>query len=289
MIKLQNIKYQGKANRSVGGTVAIFIFLCIFGVFMILPLVYAVCNAFKPIEELYIFPPRFFVKSPSLDNFRDLFVLMNASWVPFFRYVFNTVFITVVGTLGHLLISSLAAYVLEKHKFPGRDLFFGLVVTTLMFSPVVTAIPNYLIMVKLHLIDTYWALILPAFCMPLGLFLMKQFMSQVHDSMLESAKLEGAGELRILFKIVMPMVKPAWLTLIILCLQSLWNSTGGAYIYKEQLKTLSFALNQIITGGIARAGIGSAVTLMMMSVPIIVFVVSQSQIIETMGSAGIKE
>ncbi len=278
-----------KPNRSLGGDIGIYAILLCVGAFMVLPLIYAISNAFKPIDELFIFPPRFFVINPSLDNFRDLFVLMNSSWVPFSRYIFNTVFITVAGTTGHVLIASLAAYVLEKHKFPGQRLFFSIVIITLMFSGVVTAIPNYIIMVKLHLIDTYLAIILPALAMPLGLFLMKQFMASVHDSLIESAKIEGAGELGIFFKIVMPMVKPAWLTLIIFSMQSLWNATGGTFIFKEELKTLTYALNQIILGGIARVGIGSAVTLIMMSVPIITFIITQNNIIQTMTSAGVKE
>ena len=223
-----------KPNRTVSGDIAVFGMLSIVGFFMLVPLAYVVSNAFKPLDELFIFPPRFFVRNPSFDNFTDLFILMSSSWVPFSRYIFNTVFITAAGTSGHVLLASLAAYVLEKHRFPGRKLFFGIVITTLMFSPVVTAIPQYIIMVKLRLIDTLWAVILPAIAMPLGLFLMKQFISGVNDSLIESAKLEGASQLKIYFRIIMPMVKPAWLTLIIFSMQALWNSTGGAFIFREK-------------------------------------------------------
>ena len=166
---------------------------------------------------------------------------------------------------------------------------FGLVVMTLMFSPTVTSIPNFVIMSGIGFVDTYLALIIPAIGSSLGLFLMKQFMVTVHDSILEAAKIDGAGELRIFFKIVMPTVKPAWLTLIIFSSQTLWNSTGGVLIRSEELKPLPYALNQIMAGGFARAGAASAVGLILMSVPILIFIFSQSQILDTMSTSGIKE
>lgn len=276
-------------NRSIAGDGLMLLILGICGVFMVLPLVYAVCNAVKPLEELFIFPPRFFVRNPTTDNFHDIFVLMSQSWVPFTRYIFNTIFITVIGTLGHLLVASLCAFALAKHKFPGRNIIFGIIVTALMFSSQVTAIPNYLIMSKLNWLDTYFSLIIPAIAAPLGLFLMKQFMEQIPDTLLEAARIDGANEFTTFLKIGMPMVKPAWLTLIIFSFQDLWNMQGANYIYSEELKTLPYALSQISAGGIARAGAASAVVVIMMVVPIVVFIISQSSIIETMASSGIKE
>ena len=187
------------------------------------------------------------------------------------------------------LFASLAAYVLEKHSFYGRKLFFNMVVISLLFSSTVTSIPNFVIMSKIGLVDNYLAMIIPAFGSSLGLFLMKQFMETVPNPMLEAAKIDGAGELRIFFKIVMPSVKPAWLTLIIFSFQGLWNSTGGVLIRSEELKPLPYALNQIVSGGYARAGAAAAVSLVLMIVPIIVFVVTQSKILDTMSSSGIKE
>ena len=210
-------------------------------------------------------------------------------WVPFTRYIFNTVFITGMGVLGHVLFASAAAYPLAKHKFPGRNVLFQIVVLSLMFSPAVTSIPNYMVMSWLGFVDTYWAVILPAFAYSLGLYLMKQFMEQIPDALLEAAKIDGASEYRIFWSIVMPNVKPAWLTLIILVFQILWGTDGNGFIYSEQLKTLHFASNQIIQGGIARAGVGAAVALILMSVPITIFIFSQSRIIETMATSGMKD
>ncbi|WP_261800210.1 carbohydrate ABC transporter permease [Paenibacillus sp. PAMC21692] len=278
-----------RLNRSWTGDLVLFLFLCSFGAFMVIPLVYTINNAFKPLDELFLFPPRFFVRNPTMDNFFDLFNLMADSWVPFTRYVFNTFFITVVGTIGHVTLASAAAYPLAKHKFPGSKLLFTIVVLSLMFSPHVTAVPNYVIMSWLGWIDSYSAIIVPAIAASLGLYLMKQFMEQIPDALLEAAKIDGASEYRIFWQIVMPLVKPAWLTLVILLFQSLWGTDGGSFIYSEELKTMNYALSQILAGGIVRAGPGAFVALLMMSVPIAIFVTSQSNIIETMASSGMKE
>ena len=258
---------------------------------MALPMVFVISNAFKPLNELFLFPPQFFVRNPTLNNFRDLLVLMSDSWVPFSRYILNTLFITITGTAGHVIIASMAAYALAKHKFPGSKIIFNTVVLSLMFAPEVTAIPNYLTMSFLGWIDTYYAVVIPAWSASLGLyFSWKQFMDQmVPDSLLEAAKIDGAHEFVIFWKIVMPIVRPAWLTLVILSFQSLWQSTGGNFIYSEQLKTLPNALNQISQGGIARAGVSAAVALLMMIVPVTVFVINQANVVETMGTSGMKD
>lgn len=289
LLRLRLLRGRKRINRSVSGNIAMFSFLVIVGTFMALPLVYAINNAFKPLDEIFLFPPRLFVRNPTLDNFSDLFQLLGDSWVPFSRYIFNTVFITGMGIIGHVLLASAAAYPLAKHKFPGRGPMFQVVVLSLMFTPAVTAIPNYMIMSWLGLVNTYWAIIIPAFSYSLGLYLMKQFMEQIPDALLEAAKIDGASEYRIFWSIVMPNVKPAWMTLIILLFQMLWGADNSSFIYSEELKTLNYAANQIVLGGIARAGVGAAVALLLMSVPITVFVFSQSQIIETMATSGMKE
>ena len=178
---------------------------------------------------------------------------------------------------------------MAKHPFPGAKFIFQLIVLSLMFNATVTAIPNYLVMSKLGWVDTYKSIIVPAMGSTLGLFLIKQFMEQLPTPLLEAAKIDGAGELRIFWTIVMPNVKPAWLTLMVFSVQSLWNMGSSSFIYSEQLKSLSYAINQIVAGGIARAGVGSAVIVIMMIVPIGVFIFTQSNIIETMASSGLKD
>ncbi|NMA67641.1 MAG: carbohydrate ABC transporter permease [Clostridiaceae bacterium] len=275
-------------NRSVGGNITAFAILILLGTFMVLPLVYVVSNAFKPLEELFIYPPRFFVRNPTVQNFRDMVTVLAQSRVTFTRYLFNTVFITVVGTLGHLFLSSMAAFVLSRHKFPGKAVIFKLIVLSLMFTPSVTSVSSFIIISRLRLLDTFWAILLPAFQSTLGLYLMKQFMDTLPEAIFESARIDGAGEIRVYWQISMPMVKPAWITLMILMIQNLWN-TQSPYIFSEQMKSLPQAMGQIIAGGIARTGVSSAVSFLMMLVPLSVFIISQSQVIETMSSSGIKE
>ena len=288
--KLRTRKHRVVLNRSVGGDVGISVILLIFGAFMFLPMVYVVLNSLKPMDELWYFPPRFYVVHPTLENFRTLFSLMSDSWVPFSRYIFNTVFCSVCGTFGNLMLSSMAAYALAKIPFPGAKGLFKLVRTALMFTATVTGIANFITMSLLGWVDTYFALIIPACATSLGLYLMKQFMdSNVSAEVLESARLDGATEFKTFWVIAMPMVKPAWLTLIVYCFQGLWNAGSSIYIYSEELKSLNYAISQINAGGVARAGSSAAATVIMMLVPIMVFVITQSNIIETMGSSGMKD
>lgn len=283
-------KVGAKAYRSIGGNIGTFIFLLIIALFMLLPLVFVVSSAFKPLSELFIFPPKLFPMNPTLDNFKDLSSLLGDSWLPFSRYVFNSLAVTVIGTFGNIIFSSMAAYVLSKHDFPGKNILFQTVVLSLLFSTVVTGIPNYIIITKLHMINTVWALILPLLPSSLGLFLMKQFMDQmIPDTLLEAARLDGAGENRIFFSICLPIVKPAIMTLLIYSFQGIWNSTGGSYIFDEKLKTLPTALSNIITSGISRTGVSSAVSLLLILPPIAVFLFAQSNVLQTMATSGMKD
>lgn len=278
-----------KVNRSVGGTVLIFLVLFFFALLMAAPLVLSVSNSLKPLDELWVFPPRLFPKNPTLRNYRDMFSIMSDSLVPFLRYIFNTVFVTAAGTLGHILLASMCAYPLAKGKNRARGVIFSIIVLSLMFNATVTAIPSYIVMAGIGWIDTYLALIVPAFASSLGLYLMKQFMEQIPDSLLEAARIDGANHWTIFWHIIMPQVKPAWLTLMLLSVQSLWNAGASTYIFSEELKSLSYALSQILAGGMARAGVGAAVTVFMMAVPITIFIVSQTNIIETMSTSGMKD
>ena len=286
---IHHYKHRRKPNRSVGGDVGIYIFLAICSAMMVFPLFFAICNALKPLDEVLKNPPTVLPRNPTFDNFSDLLITMSQGWVPLSRYIWNTVFITVAGTLGHVVFASMAAYVLAKYNFPGGNLFFRVAVVALMFSGYVTGIPNYLIMCKLHMVDTYWSLILPAIGGSLGLFLMKQFMDGFPMSLIEAAKIDGASELLIFWKLVMPNVKPAWLTISIFSIQNLWNNAQITYIYTESKKMLRYALDQVALGGIARTGQQNAVIVFTMSVPIVFFIFSQSQIMETMATSGLKD
>ena len=274
--------------RSLGGDIFITVVLIVVAAFMMLPFVYAIMQSLKPIEEIFIFPPRFFVINPTLSNYLTLSKLTDSLWVPFSRYLVNSVVVTIAGTGFNLVVASMAAFPLAKYPFPGSKWLFRLVSTSLLFAGPVTALPQYIIVAKMGLINTLWSVILPAVGLPLGLFLMRNFMTQIPDGMLEAARIDGAGTWRIFASIAMPMVKPAALTLIIFTFQSLWNTTGGTFIYDEKIKLLPTILNQVVTAGIARAGSGAAASVVMMIPPFIIFIILQSRIIETMAFSGIK-
>ena len=276
-----------KVNRSLGGTITLFLFLGILGIFMMVPLLFVTVNAFKPLNELFIFPPKLYVIHPTFNNFRQLFQIMNGAWMPFSRYLFNTLMITTVGTAGHIIVASLCAYSLSKLTFPGSKAIFRVIVLSLMFTPAVTTVPTYIIMAKIGLVDSLWAIILPALQSSLGLYLMKQFLDTGPDSLLEAGRIDGTNELYLFVRIVMPVIRPAWLTLSILSIQGLWN-TVSPYTYSEHLKTVPQALSQIVSAGIARSGVGSAVALLIILVPIVCFVISQASIIQTMSTSGMK-
>lgn len=283
----RRFKFRRK-NRSLAMDIVLVVLLGGVGFISIWPLLYIINAAFKPISEIFLFPPRLFVQNPTMNNFFDLSVIIADLNVIFSRYVFNTVVITLLGTGGTVLIGSMAAFPLAKYKFPGSKFMSNAIVYSLMFNGTVTAIPNYIIMTKLHLVNSYWAVILPVIGGTFGLYLMQNFIVQVPDELIEAAKIDGMSEYKIFFKIIMPLSKPAWITLIILSFQSFWGNTGGTFLYSERLKPVSYMLSQVVSGGIARTGAASAVTLVMMLVPIIVFIISQSNVLETMATSGLK-
>lgn len=283
--KMRKIK---RHNRSIAGDVLLTLFLMLFGLFSLFPIVYIVVNAFKPLSEVFLFPPTLYVQNPTFNNFLDLKTIFEGFDIPLSRYIFNTLVIILLGTVGTVIFGSMAAFPLAKYKFPGSGIISNLIVYSLMFSASVVAIPNYLIMSKLHLVNTLWAVILPTIGSTLGLYLMKNFMVQIPDDIIEAAKIDGAKEITVFWRIVMPLCRPAWITLIILSFQALWGTTGGVFLYSENIKPLSYVLSQVVSSGISRTGVSSAIALILLIVPSIVFAISQSNVIETMATSGLK-
>ena len=278
-----------KLYRSTGGNAAILVLLILLSAFMILPMFYAILQSLKPLDEIFAFPPRFFVKNPTFNNYLQALKLADNLYVPFSRYVVNSAFVSVLGTLSYVIIAAAAGYALAKGKFPGCVLISSLVVWTMLFSGDVTAIPQYVIISGLGMIDTHWSVILPALADTMGIFLMRQFvLVAIPDSVLEAARIDGAGEFRILSRIVFPNIKPACFTLIIFTFQALWNNAGSTYIYTENLKLLPNVLSSISAGGLARAGAAAAVSVILMIPPIAIFLYSQSSVMETMSHSGLK-
>lgn len=275
-------------SRSKAGTFFIFAFLAVAGAFMLLPIIYVLVTAFKPLNEILAYTPKFFVRNPTWGNFSDLIEITQETWIPFERSLFNSLFIAVAGTAAYIIVASMAAYPLAKNKSRYISIYYQIVVLAILFRPEVTRTPLYIIISRLGLINTYWSLILPVMAGSFGVFLMRQFIITVPNEMLEAARVDGASDFTCFWKLIMPLVRPAWMTLTIFTFKDLWNTGESQYIYDEALKTLTAVMQSISSAGIARAGAGAAVALIMMIPPIAVFVISQSSVMETMSQTGIK-
>lgn len=289
---IEDLKVKDKRKRtagSLGGDIFIFVFLCLLGIFMVFPLYYAIIQSFKPVEELFVFPPKLYVLRPTLRNYSDMFKVASSLWVPLSRYIFNSAFITVIISVANIFVCCCAAFPLAKCKFPGDAIINKIVVTALLFTSSAMWIIQFLVMAVMGIIDTYFALILPNIATAMGLFLMRQSMVTIHDSMIEAAKVDGAGLFRICWTIVMPNLKPALMTLLIFAFQGAWNIQGGALIYSEELKTLPTIMNQIAASGIARQGVTFATAVILMIPPLLVFIIAQNNVMETMANSGIKD
>lgn len=277
-------------TRSRVGNFFYFFFIIAAGCFSILPLIYCVCTSLKPLDEIMIFPPRFFVHRPTFANYAALPELLSNLRIPLSRYVFNSLFVTLATTFLYVIIASMAAFVLCKSNIKFKKTIFYLIQFSLLFNAYTLNIPRYIIYTGMHIIDTYWVYILPHFASTMGVFLMKQYMEgALPNALLEAAKIDGAGYFRIFWRIVMPIVKPMWLTLTLFTFRDVWASIPGGTIFSESLKTLPTIMSQITAGGIARSGSSMAVTCILMIPPIVVYMISQSNVMESMSSAGIKE
>jgi len=288
-VSKQSLQYR-RYTRSNIGNVFYFSILFLAGAFTMLPLIYCIVTSFKPLDELLMFPPQFFVNRPTFSNFRALPSLLSKIQVPVSRYFFNSFFVAVSGTFLHIVAASLAAFTFSKSKVKGRNALFWVVQLMLLYNSFTLAVPQYYIFSQMRIIDSYWVYILPAIPSAMGCFLMKQFMDvAVPDVLMEAARIDGAGVLRIYWKIVMPILKPAWMTMMLFSFQSMWSIIPSGTIFSEQLKTLPQVMSSISAGGIARSGSTMAITVLLMIPPILVFLISQSNVLETMSSSGIKE
>lgn len=279
-----------KYTRSKFGNFMFFAFLFLFGAFSVLPLIYSVVTSFKPLDELLVFPPTLFtVKRPTINNYLALPDLISGLNVPLSRYLTNSLFISIAGTVLHVIAATAAAFVLSKVDLKFKKTIFLIIQLSLLFNAYTLSIPRYLIYNGMGIIDTYWVYILPAIPSSMGVFLMKQYMDgYIPDALMEAAKIDGANYLRIFWSIIFPNVRPCVLTLVLFAFQSIWATIPTGTIFNESLKTLPTVMSTIGAGGIARSGASMAATVIMMIPPIVVYLFSQSSIKETMGSAGIK-
>lgn len=285
---MRKLKTQ-RVSRSAGGNAVLIVFLIILGAVMMLPMVYTLLQSVKPLDEIFIYPPRFWVVNPSFNNFKNLSRLTSSLSVPFARYLFNSLFLAVVCTAIQVILASMAAYPLAKHEFFGKGFLNQIIVLALLFTYEVVSLPQYILISKLGFIDTYWAMILPASAYTMGVYLMRQNMVGFPDSVLEAARIDGASEAVCFWKIIMPAMKPVWLTMIVFSFGGLWSRTDTTYIYTEQLKGLPTLLSQLSAGGVSRAGVSAASSVILMIPPILVFILTQSNVMEAMASSGMKD
>ena len=283
-----------KSKRSFWGNVILGLFLLVMAVAFFFPVLYMVSQSLKPMNEMFIFPPKILVQNPTLDNYRDFVNVLANTMVPVTRSLFNSLFVVVIGSIGHILLASLCAYPLAKYKFPGSKFFNQIIVYSLMFNASVTAIPNFLTIAGMGMLDTQWAIIVPGLASTLGLYLMKNFMEQIPDSLMEAAQIDGAGYARIHFTIVMPVVKPALVTAFIIVFQSFWTNTGANFIDTEAQKGFAYVVGQLASGKVAGVGasfvgISSASSVIMFAVPLVVFLIMQNNVVSTMATSGMKE
>lgn len=276
-------------SRSSFGTFGISFALFVISLIMAVPLLYTILQSIKPIEEYYIYPPRFFVMDPTLDSYRAIISSIDSLGVPFTRYLFNAVFTTLAGTLSYLFLALITAYPVAKSKIKIVAILNAFLVYAMLFHNDTMAMLRYVVMSKIGIIDTYWAVILPGLSSTMGIFLIAQTIrANIHDSILEAARIDGAGEFKILFSIVAPGVKAGWLTALIFIFQNYWNSGASNAIFSEELKHISVAMQTIATSGITRAGTGMAVTLILMIPTVIIFLWNQRSIMNTMAHSGLK-
>lgn len=286
------IRFHNNVTRIGVKDVLLYLVMILLVAFTALPLIYVISTAFKPIDEILLFPPRFFVRRPTFHNFEDLVVALSGSAVPFLRYVFNSIVTAAATVLLTVMVSSMGAYALVKQHVPFGKVLFTIILMALMFPGQVTQIPNYLVVSNMGLLNSYASLIVPKIAVAYNMFLMKQFCEQLPDPILEAARIDGAGEWLIFRKIVFPFLTPAWATLIVFSFVSSWNDYFSplVFIQDEALKTLPLALSTIgEAGNVARAGAMAAATFLTTLPTIVIFTAMQGRVIQTMAYSGIKE
>ncbi len=287
--------YKGKRinpDKFARGQIKIIIILLPLVILMFLPLLYIIMHAFKPMEELFAFPPRFFVRNPTLENFTKLIKFSRNSGIPMSRYVFNSLLVTVVTVLLSLILTTLSAFALSKIKFKGRDMMVEINQVAIMFVATAVLIPRYMVISTLGLIDSFWAHILPLVAVPVALFLVKQFVDQVPDSLIEAAYMDGANNFQVYYKVIIPMIKPAIATATILVFQQVWTNveTSNYYFNDDSMKTLSFYMNSLVSvnNTVAGQGMSAAATLILFIPNVVLFCILQNGVMNTMASSGIK-
>ncbi len=279
-------------KRFEKGQIKIILGLLPLALFMGIPIVFIVCHAFKPMDELFAFPPKIFVSKPTFENFSKLLRASQSSGIPMSRYVFNSIIVTGAVVIASIFFSTMAGYALSKLKFKAKNTILEINNMALMFVSVAVMIPRYLVIDIVGVKGTYFAHILPLLAMPVGLFLVKQFIDQIPNALIEAAYIDGATDVRIYWKIIMPLVKPAIATTAILAFQAVWTNveSSNLYVDDESMKTMAFYLNTLsnANNSVAGQGIQAAAVLIQFLPNMLMFIILRKSFMNTMAHSGIK-
>ncbi|QGG58817.1 ABC transporter permease subunit [Paenibacillus sp. B01] len=275
------------------GQLKFYLFLIPLGMFMVLPIVFIFSQSLKPLDELFVFPPAFLVQKPTLENVYSLLAVADMSRIPATKYLFNSLLITVVVVVLSLIASAMTGYALSKKQFKWRKALFEVNTIALMFVPAAVTIPRYLVVEKLGLINSYAGHILPLLALPVGVFLIKQFVDQIPNELIEAARMDGANDMTVFARIVLPVIHPAMATVAILAFQASWNNTetSALYMSQETLKTFAFYMTTLTTtvgNNVAGQGMAAAAALFMFLPNLVIFIFMQSRVMDTMAHSGIK-
>lgn len=288
-VKKKKLFKTHRLNRTFGGDLALTLVLSIGGIFMLFPFIYAISNSLKPLHEMWLFPPNLIVRNPTFSHYVDLFNFMGNSMVPMSKYFFNSIYICLMCTIVTTLSSSMCAYAVSKREFKGKSALFKLIETSMMFVAPASGILGFVITSQFDPVDHYWPIILPYAANSLYMYIVKNFMDTFPTTVLEAARIDGAGEFRIFWRILMPGCKPAWMTVILFAVQGTWAIGTGYFVFKEEMKGVMAGLDAITSVNLNRTGVSAAMTILLMIVPLITFVVTQSNVLDTMSSGGMKD
>lgn len=278
-----------RVNRSFGGDLVLILFLLAVGIFMLFPLVYMVSNSLKPLYELFLFPPTLFVRNPTFTNYTDLFNYSGNMSVPMTKYFFNSVYISLVATALAVILCSMAAYAVSKREFRAKGPIFEFIRLSLMFTAPATSIVNYVIIAKLDPVDKYWPVILPTVALPLYMYMIKNFMDTFPTSVLEAARIDGANEFRIFLQILMPACKSSWMTVILFVVQATWGLDTGAFVFKEEMKSIKAGFSAITSVSQQRYGVACAQQVILLIIPLVTFIITQSNVMASLATSGMKD
>jgi ABC-type glycerol-3-phosphate transport system permease component len=260
--------------------------LILISLFMLLPFVWMLSTSFKLAQDIFGYPPRFIPDNPVLDNY--IYVIFKKGAL---HNLYNTAFIASLSTVLTLFFTTLGGYGFAKFKFPGKDGLFAFLLATMVIPGAVMMVPSFIIIRNLGLVDTPWALIIPGAASAFGIFFFRQFISTISDEILDAARIDGAGEFRIYWEIILPMIAPAMVSMGLIFFMGSWNAYQGPRIYLKSPE--NFVMTQAIMSMQGSAGFtawGEYMALSVISlIPLLIlFLAFQRRLVEGIMAGSVK-